>query len=68
MILNGDKFAVMRFLPGATVKPSTCYTDPGGNPILEKEHLRDLGGQISSNLKFTIHIENVFLAATKMVG
>ena len=68
MVFNGDKFEVLRFWPGATSKPSNTYQDPDGNLIEEKENLRDLGVQLSSNLTFNIHIENVVAAATKMVG
>ena len=68
MIFNGDKFEVLRFWPGTTPKPPSSYKDPDGNPIEEKANLRDLGVQISSDLTFSIHIENVVAAATKMVG
>ena len=68
MIFNGDKFEVLRFWPGSTPKPTSSYQDPDGNPIEEKDHLRDPGVQISSDLKFSIHIENVVAAASKMVG
>ena len=68
MIFNGDKFEVLRFWPGKTPKPSNSYKDPDGNHIEEKLHLRDLGVQMSSDLTFSIHIENVVAAATKLVG
>ena len=38
------------------------------NIIEEKSNLRDLGVQVSSDLTFSIHIENGVLAATRMVG
>ena len=68
MVFNGDKFELLRFWPGPTDKPPNHYTDPDGNPIEEKFHLRDLGVEVSSDLSFTIHIENVVSAATRMVG
>ena len=68
MVFNGDKFEVLRFWPGKAPKPTTQYKDPDGNPIEEKPHLRDLGVQVSSDLTFTIQIENVVSAATRMVG
>ena len=68
MVFNGDKFEMLRFWPGRTPKPGHLYTDPDGNPIEEKSHLRDLGIQISSDLSFSIHIENVVSASTQMVG
>ena len=37
-------------------------------PIQEKPHLRDLGVQVSSNLTFNHHIDNVVLSSTRMVG
>ena len=49
-------------------KPVNVYTEPDGNPIEEKSHLRDLGVQVSSDLSFSIHIENVVSASTQMVG
>ena len=68
MVFNGDKFEMLRFWPGRIPKPTTGYTDPDGNIIEEKSNLRDLGVQVSSDLTFSIHIENVVCAATKMVG
>ena len=54
--------------PSAYDKLAHTYVDPVGNHIEEKSNLRDLGVQISSDLTFSIHIENVVAAATKMVG
>ena len=68
MVFNGDKFEMLRFWPERTPKPVNVYTDPDGNPIEEKSHLRDLGVQVSSDLFFSIHIENVVSASTQMVG
>ena len=68
MVFNGDKFEVLRFWPGTVPKPMNNYLDPEGNIIEEKVNLRDLGVQISSDLSFSAHIENVVAAATKMVG
>ena len=41
---------------------------PDNTPIEEKLHLRDLGVEISSDLSFSIHIENTVSAANKLVG
>ena len=68
MIFNGDKFELLRFWPGKTPKPINQYRDPEGNHIEEKFHLRDLGVEISSDLSFSTHIENVASAGSRMVG
>ena len=68
MVFNGDKFEVLRFWPGPTPRPNNSYCDPDGNTIEVKDNLRDLGVQISSDLTFSTHIENIVAAATKMVG
>ena len=68
MVFNGDKFEMLRFWPGQAATPNFQYTDPDGNIIEEKKHLRDLGVEVSSDLTFSIHIENVVCASTRMVG
>ena len=68
MIFNADKFEMLRFWPGTAVKPPNIYKDPDGGLIEEKPHLRDLGVEISSDLTFSIHIENVVAASTRMLG
>ena len=68
MIFNADKFEMLRFWPGTAVKPTNIYKDPDGGLIEEKPHLKDLGVEISSDLTFSIHIENVVAASTRMVG
>ena len=68
MVFNGDKFELLRFWPGKTPKPDHLYSDQSGENIVEKSHLRDLGVQLSSDLSFTIHIENVVSASTRMLG
>ena len=68
MIFNIDKFEVLRFWPGTAPKPSNSYLDPVGKIIGEKTNLGDLGVQVSSDLTFSTHIENVVAATTKMVG
>ena len=68
MVFNGDKFELLRFWPGKTDKPSNLYKDPDGNTIEEKLHLRDLGVEDSSDSTFSIHIENVAAAGSRVVG
>ena len=67
MVFNGDKFEMLRFWPNSD-KPATSYTDPDGNCIEEKDHLRDLGVELSSDLTFSIHIENIVSGASRLVG
>ena len=38
------------------------------NNIEEKEHLRDLGVELSSDLTFSIHIDNIVSDASRLVG
>ena len=68
MIFNGDKFEALRFWPGSVPKPSNSYYDPDGKPIEEKKSLRDLGVKISTDLSFSVHIEEVVAGASKLVG
>ena len=44
------------------------YLSPDNTPIEEKPHLRDLGVEISSDMSFTIHIENTVTDASRLVG
>ena len=48
--------------------PTNQYMSPDSTPIQEKEHLRDLGVELSSNLKFEEHIVNVVTSTNKIVG
>ena len=68
MLFNSDKFECLRFWPGTTPKPDHQYLSPDNSPIEEKLHLRDLGVEISSDLSFSIHIENTVSAANKLIG
>ena len=52
MVFNSDKFECLRFWPGKTSKPDFSYKSPDGTLIEEKEDLRDLGVQKSSDLTF----------------
>ena len=51
-----------------TLKPDFTYKSPDGSVIEEKEHLRDLGVEMASDLTFNIHIANTVTAANKLVG
>ena len=68
MTFNSDKFESLRFWPGKVPKPDITYTAPDGQNIEEKQHLRDLGVEISNDLTFTVHIENTIAASNKLVG
>ena len=62
------KFEMLRYWPKAGTKPDNSYTDPDGNQIEEKGHLRDLGVEMGNDLTIQIHIENVVAGANKLVG
>ena len=68
MKFNSDKFECLRYFTNQEAAPAFQYLAPDGQPIQVKSNLRDLGVQLSSDLSFTIHIENVITAATKLVG
>ena len=68
MIFNSDKFECLRYWPKQDSKPDFAYKSPDGTDIVEKEHLRDLGVQIASNLTFSVHIQNTVTAANRLVG
>ena len=67
MTFNGDKFESLRFWPREN-KPMFQYISPDSIPIEEKGDLRDLGVQISSDLSFHIHIENLINGTNKLIG
>ena len=68
MTFNSDKFECLRYWPGNSSAPEYQYLSPDLTPIEEKQHLRDLGVEISSDLKFDEHIGNVVTSASRMVG
>ena len=68
MNFNADKFECLRFWPGSGNKPDIAYKGPDGTTIEEKQHLRDLGVEISSDLNFTVHIQNVITSSSKLAG
>ena len=67
MTFNSEKFECLRYWP-RTPKPDFSYMSPDGAVIEEKDHLRDLGVEMSSDLTFSIHISNVVTAANNLVG
>ena len=66
MKFNSDKFELIVFTPKRNTEQAKHYLAPSGNQIEEKENLRDLGIQLSSNLKFNNHIETTITKAQKM--
>ena len=52
-------FKMIRHWPKAGIKPGNTYTDPDGNQIEEKAHLRDICVEMASDLTFQIHIKHV---------
>ena len=65
MTLNGDKFEHLHIGNNLhQIKPR--YTDPSGNIIDEKEHIKDLGVTVSNNLTWTKHIEEAVSKARTM--
>ena len=67
MEFNSEKFEVLRYWPGGQ-KPDLNYTSPDGSVIKEKEHLRDLGVEMASDLTFNLHIGKTVSAANQLVG
>ena len=67
MSLNGDKFDYHRI----GIKPGlekACCRNPMGDPIIEKDHIKDLGVYISSNLSWGKQIEEVVSKTISMSG
>ena len=68
MVFNSEKFECLRFWPGKTSVPEFVYKSPDGSIIEEKKDLRDLGVQLSSDLSFSIHIQNTVASANQLIG
>ena len=67
MCLNGDKFEYHRI--GKNLNIEKClYKDPNGKIIPEKDHIKDLGVYISSDLTWTRQTEEVVSKARIMAG
>ena len=67
MIFNSEKFECLRFWP-RVAKPEFSYSSPDGSIIEEKLHLRDLGVEMSNDLTFMTHIDNIVSSANKLIG
>ena len=68
MTFNSEKFECMRYWADTTKAPDYQYLGPDSKPIKVKTDLRDLGVQLSSDLSFSIHIENTVTAASRIAG
>ena len=53
MVFHAGKFELLRFWMNRDLAPNVLFMAPDGGPIEEKETLRDLGVQISTNLTFS---------------
>ena len=67
MIFNSEKFECLSFWSNVS-KPDFNYNSPNGSVIEEKQHLRDMGIEVSNNLTFTTHIDNIVSSANKLIG
>ena len=54
---NGEKFEHMHF--GRKIENQAPYLDPSGNPIAEKQIVKDLGVWISNDLSWNHHIDKI---------
>ena len=68
MTFNSEKFECVRYWPGNVSVPDYQYMAPDMTPIEKKDHLRDLGVEMSSYLNFIDHIGNVVTSASMMIG
>ena len=67
MTFNSDKFECLRYWPKQN-KADFCYKSPDGTIIEEKQHLRDLGVEMDSDLTFSVHIANTLAGANRLVA
>ena len=68
MKFNSDIFECLRFWPGRSGTPEHQYCGPDSSLIEDKEHLRDLGVEMSNDLTFSVHIQNVIASSSKLIG
>ena len=67
MSLNGEKFEHHRIGNNLGID-KYLYKDPNGKVIMEKEHIKDLGVYISSDLTWNRHIKEVVSGARTLSG
>ena len=68
MKFNSDKFECLRYWANEAAAPLHQYLAPDQQEIKVKSDLRDLGVQLSSDLSFSVHVENTVTSASKLVG
>ena len=68
MVFNAEKFECLRFWPGKSDQIEFDYLAPDGSKIEEKDSLRDLGVQISNDLKFNEQIINTVSECRKQAS
>ena len=66
MLYNNKKFEALRYGPDQVLKATTNYTAPDGTIIPDKDHLRDLGVQMSADGSFRQHIRVMCQSARNM--
>ena len=69
MKFNGSKFELMRYGAKEQLKNNTVYFTPEHeNVIEEKDDIKDLGVILSSDMKFSKHVEKVIATVNKKMG
>ena len=68
MEFNEDKFECLHSRPSQNSELNCQYLAPDNSVIQVKENLRDLGVQLSTDLTFTVHIENIVLSASRLAS
>ena len=66
MLYNNKKFEALRYGPDQVLKATTSYTAPDGSIIPEKDHVRDLGVQMSADGSFQQHVNTMCVSARNM--
>ena len=66
MVFNGSKFEWIRYVADAA--PDYQYTGPNQTSIAKKNNLKDLGVQLSCDLKFSLQIQKAVSSASQMLG
>ena len=66
MQFNDLKFELLRLGYCLELKEATEYLNPSGQPITEKEHVKDLGVTMSNSGSFSEHIDKICTSARNM--